>query len=183
MVFPECYVLRIELNRVLPNRLQNHPQPADRLKCSTHISHQSVSWIYNLPIEVLPWVFWRLHHVEINPILIFLWNSIGLERLEHFWNVSWNVFGWGFRVILKHLLVIWRHISLNVIKSSCCWSLFRLFDIGRQTLIWLKFKKSHFEIEIYTMNIIPLSNVIELNIGSLNWILFRETIIDNDIKT
>ena len=33
------------------------------------------------------------------------------------------------------------------------------------------------------MNIIPLSNVIELNIDSLNWILFRETIIDNDIKT
>ena len=106
-----------------------------------------------------------------------------MERLEHLLNVSLNVFGWGFRVILKHILVIWRHISLNVIKSSCCWSLFRLFDIGRQTLIWLKFKKSQFEIEIYTMNIIPLSNVIELNIDSMNWILFRETIIDNDIKT
>ena len=131
--------------------------------------------------------FLGLHHaqVEINLILILKFYQSGtFFTFLNIFNVFWNVLRVRcFRVILKHILVFWRHFSLNIIKSSCCWSLFRLFDIGRQTLIWLKFKKSHFEIEIYTMNIIPLSNVIELNIGSLNWILFRETIIDNDIKT
>ena len=135
-----------EVNRVLPNRLQTAP---NRLTAAFWKMFNAYISICQLNLQLTNWgssmSFLGLHHaqVEIDLILIFKFYQIGtFFTFLNIFNVFWNVLRMRcFRVILKHILVFWRHFSLNIIKSSCCWSLFRLFDIGRQTLIWLKLKK------------------------------------------
>ena len=135
-----------EVNRVLPNRLQTAP---NRLTAAFWKMFNAYISICQLNLQLTNWgssmSFLGLHHaqVEIHLILILKFYQIGtFFTFLNIFNVFWNVLRVRFfRVILKHILVFWRHFSLNIIKSSCCWSLFRLFDIGRQTLIWLKLKK------------------------------------------
>ena len=135
-----------EVNRVLPNRLQTAP---NRLTAAFWKMFNAYISICQLNLQLTNWgssmSFLGLHHaqVEIGLILILKFYQIGtFFTFLNIFNVFWNVLRVRcFRVILKHILVFWRHFSLNIIKSSCCWSLFRLFDIGRQTLIWLKLKK------------------------------------------
>ena len=147
MWFSLSVMFHEEVNRVLPNRLQTAP---NRLTAAFWKMFNAYISICQLNLQLTNWgssmSFLGLHHaqVEIHLILILIFYQIGtFFTFLNIFNVFWNVLRVRcFRVILKHILVFWRHFSLNIIKSSCCWSLFRLFDIGRQTLIWLKLKKS-----------------------------------------